>query len=648
MSEPLWTPSQEQIDKANLTDFMRRLAEKTGQAFSSYHDLYHYSITEIEPFWQFVREYTGLITSGDADTVRTGDEIWNSEWFPGARLNFAENLLRYRDSRPALIAHAEGRSPRRLSYRELYDSVAACAAGLRRLGVTKDDRVAGIVPNTPEAIIAMLATTAIGAIWSSCSPDFGFQGVLDRFGQIEPKVLFSADGYRYNGKAIDSLDRVAHVLDAIPSIQHAVIFGHLTEQPRLDLPRAMPWDDLLDGDPSELTFEQLPFDHPVYIMYSSGTTGKPKCIVHGAGGTLLQHAKEHILHTDVTRDDVVFYFTTCGWMMWNWLVGGLQAGATLFLYDGSPTHPNLSVLWDAVDREGITVFGTSPKYLSALEDRRVKPRETHDLSSLRTILSTGAPLSIANFEYVYEHIKPDVQLASISGGTDIVSCFMLGCPILPVYPGEIQCRGLGMKVETYNDRGEPVEYEVGELVCTAPFPSRPVFFWDDPDHRKYRAAYFDTYPGVWRHGDYITITPRGGVIVHGRSDATLNPGGVRIGTAEIYGPVEALPEIVDSMAVGQTFNGDTRVILFVVTADGVELDDNLRERIRAAIREQRTPRHVPAKIIAVREIPHTLNGKKVEIAVTRILHGQDVGNRDALANPESLEAFRNLPELNEP
>jgi len=532
----------------------------------------------------------------------------------------------------------------RITYRELFDRVAKCAEALKRLGIKKGDRVAGMVPNVAEAIVAMLATTSLGAVWSSCSPDFGFQGVLDRFGQIQPKVLIAADGYRYNGKVHDSLERVREVVDAIPSIEQAVIIGHVADRPTLGHPRLIHWASFVDTPATDITFAQVEFDHPVYIMYSSGTTGKPKCIVHGGGGTLLQHAKEHILHTDLSREDVITYYTTCGWMMWNWLVSALGVGATVFIYDGSPSHPSLSVLWRAVDAEGITVFGTSPKYLSALEARGNRPRDKFDLSSLRAILSTGAPLSEANFAYVYDAIKTDVQLASISGGTDIVSCFMLGNPTLPVYSGEIQSRGLGMKVETYNDAGESVVDEVGELVCTAPFPSRPVFFWDDPEHKKYRAAYFDVYPDVWRHGDYIKITKHGGVVVYGRSDATLNPGGVRIGTAEIYGPVEALDEIEDSLAVGQEYDGDTRIILFVVLAGEATLDAAMEKKIKAAIRDARTPRHVPAKIVAVHDIPHTLNGKKVELAVTEILHGREVTNRDALANPESLEEYRKLSE----
>jgi acetoacetyl-CoA synthetase len=627
---------------------MKWLADHGGPACKSWDELYNWSVTEIDAFWESLWRFADIKHSRSFDAVRSGDEIWKTDWFPGARLNFAENLLRYSDDRTAIVSYAEGREPVRLTYGELQDKVAACAAGLKALGVGPGDRVAAMIPNIPEAVIAMLATTSLGAIWSSCSPDFGFGGVLDRFGQIRPKVLISADGYRYAGKEISSLGRIARVAEELPDLERVIIVGHLGKPSLKSVPKSMLWTELLAVESSDLAFEQLPFDHPVYIMYSSGTTGKPKCLVHGAGGTLIQHAKEHLLHTDLRRDDVITYFTTCGWMMWNWLVSALATGSTVLLYEGSPAHPSLSVLWSAIEEEGITVFGTSPKFLTNCEDRDLIPRDKFDLSSLRTILSTGAPLSVANFEYVYQSVKDDIQLASISGGTDIISCFMLGNPLLPVYPGEIQSRGLGMKVEVFNDSGKAVTDEVGELVCTAPFPSRPVSFWNDPDRAKYRAAYFDVYPGVWRHGDYIRIMPHGGIVVYGRSDATLNPGGVRIGTAEIYGPVEAMEEIVDSMAVGQEWKGDVRVILFVVTAERVSLDDNLRAKIRETIRSQRTPRHVPAKILAVPAIPHTLNGKKVELAVTSIIHGREATNRDALANPEALDYFRDLPELTQP
>ncbi len=682
IKSPLWTPSPERVAQSNLTRFMGRFGESAGQRFGSYDDLWQYSVDHIEDFWRAVWDASGIIHSQPYDCVVEGAEIHRTTWFPGARLNFAENLLRFRDNHTAIIAEAETGVIASPTYAELHDQVARCAHGLRALGVREGDRVAAFIPNIPEAVIAMLATTSLGAIWSSCSPDFGLQGVLDRFGQIEPKVLFTADSYHYNGHRIDCLDKVAHIARSIPAIEHIVVVSRSDSEERTsgradnktgqlgslepdslqaEFPdrqpsttlrmtgdaSTLPWASLLNNTATEIEFAQLPFDHPVYIMYSSGTTGVPKCMVHGAGGTLLQHYKEHALHTDLRRDDVITYYTTCGWMMWNWLVSALQIGATMYIYDGSPSHPTLDRLWRAVERHKITVFGTSPKFLSACETPGLTPRTKFDLSSLRTILSTGSPLSEKNFAWVYQNIGADLQLASISGGTDIISCFMLGCPILPVYPGEIQCRGLGMKVATFDDSGRSVTGQVGELVCTERFPSRPVFFWNDPDGRKYHDAYFDHYPGVWRHGDYIEITETGGIIVYGRSDATLNPGGVRIGTAEIYTPVEALPEIVDSIVVGQQWRNDVRIILFVQLAPGLTLTDSLKEKIRAAIRSRQTPRHVPAKIIAVDRIPHTINGKKVELAVTRVIHGKDVPNRDALADPSALDPFRDLAELRE-
>ncbi len=642
MKKPIWTPSKEQTQNANLTRFMAKVAESTGRTFGSYQDFWEFSTTEIERFWAEVFKEADIIHSTPYNAVYTGKEIYDTTWFPGAKLNFAENHLRFRDNHTAIIAESEFSGPTKLTYAELYEQVARCADGLKKLGVTESDRVAAFIPNIPEAIVAMLATTSIGAIWSSTSPDFGFQGVLDRFGQIEPKVLITADGYQYNGKKFDSTSQVRRVLDKIPSIEKTIIVPRLKEFDPESLPNSLAWPDLLNNTADTIDFEQLPFDHPTYIMYSSGTTGVPKCMVHGAGGTMLQHYKEHVFHTDLTRDDVITYFTTCGWMMWNWLVGALQVGASVYIYDGSPSHPNLNRLWEATGKHGITVFGTSPKFLSACENAGLQPGRDNNLASLRAVLSTGAPLSKQNFAYVYEKIKSDVQLASISGGTDIISCFMLGCPILPVYSGEIQCRGLGMRVETFNDNGEPVTNEVGELVCTKPFPSRPVFFWNDKNHKKYKAAYFDHFPGVWRHGDFIKITETGGVIVYGRSDATLNPGGVRIGTAEIYAPVEAMDEVEDSIVVGMRHNSDVKIWLFVKLAEGIELTDDLEERIRNNIRTAQTPRHIPARIIRVRDIPHTINGKKVELAVTRLLEGKDVPNRDALANPDVLEEYRQI------
>ena len=635
--QPLWSPSLQQIENSNLTRFRRRVNERLGLRLQDYHQLYEWSVTAIDRFWEQIWEASEIVHSRRYDTIRVGEQMIDTAWFPGAQLNFAENLLRFRDDHPAIIHVREHFGPQRLSYRELYDQIAACAAGLRALGVKRGDRVAAFVPNVPEAVIAMLATTSIGALWSSTSPDFGFQGVLDRFGQITPKVLLCADGGYYNGKAYESLPQVEQLAAAIPSIERVVVLPIRGDMALPNDSRFVLWEKLLDHAGAPMNFEQLPFDHPVYIMYSSGTTGVPKCIVHGAGGTLLQHWKEHVLHTDVRRNDVVSYYTTCGWMMWNWLVGGLQTGATIFLYDGSPVWPDHDVLWRAIDQYGITVFGTSPKFLSLGQKHHLEPCKKCQLPTLRTILSTGAPLTAQNFAWVYDSVKPDVCLSSISGGTDIVSCFMLGNPTLPVYSEEIQCRGLGMKVEIYNERGESVVEEVGELVCTAPFPSRPVEFWNDPDRSRYRASYFENFPGVWRHGDYARLTEHGGVVVYGRSDATLKPGGVRIGTAEIYNPVEALPEVRDSLVIGQRYRGDVRIVLFVVLADGLHLDETLASKIRAAIRASATARHVPSVILQAEQIPHTLNGKKVEIAATRVIHGQSVGNRDALANPEALD-----------
>ncbi len=647
MAKLLWSPSPERVARAKLTRFIEMVRRERGLEIEGYDDLYRWSISEIADFWESVLRFVDLRLSVPYRTVLTDPVMPGARWFEGARLNFAENLLRHRSDEPALVFVREGGEVGdRISYSELYGQVARMAAFLRSRGVSVGDRVAGFMPNRIETVVAMLATTSLGAVWSSCSPDFGFKGVMDRFGQIEPKVLITADGYFYGGKAFDSLERAAHVAREIESIDAVVVVPYVADAPDLSaLPKAVAWRDALDNGAQEIEFVQTPFDHPVYIMYSSGTTGVPKCIVHGAGGTLLQHAKEHILHTDIGPSDVVFYFTTCGWMMWNWLVSALYTGATVVLFDGSPGHPDMNVLWRVAAEQGISVFGTSAKYITMCDKAGIHPGSDHDLSPLRALLSTGSPLSVEGFEWVYREVKRDLQLASICGGTDIISCFMLGSPIDPVYAGEIQKRGLGMKVEAWNEEGRPVIGRKGELVCTAPFPSMPVGFWNDPDGEKYREAYFRHFPGVWRHGDYIEITERGGVIVYGRSDATLNPGGVRIGTAEIYRQVEALDEVVDSLVIGQQWEGDVRVVLFVVLREGVSLTDELVSRIKQTIRSGCTPRHVPAKVLAVPDVPRTLNGKKVEIAVTKIVHGEEVGNRDALANPDALEYYRDLPEL---
>ncbi len=646
--KPIWAPANECSEQSNLARYMRVLSKTSGRDIATYDQLYNWSVNNIEEFWKSIWELAQVRHSHNFNSILTGNEIGNAQWFEGAQLNFAENLLRFDDDHPAIVSWAENRQPIRYSYCELHEKVAACAAGLRQLGVTKDDRVAAFIPNVPEAIIAMLAAASIGAIWSSCSPDFGFQSVLDRFGQIKPKVLIAADGYVYNGKSFDSIPKINQVVEAIGSIDKVVVIPILNSNDGAKIKKSISWNELLSDTTYQLNFEQLPFDHPVYIMYSSGTTGVPKCIVHGAGGTLLQHYKELYLHSNLNRDDVITYYTTCGWMMWNWLVSSLSVGATIFIYDGSPSHPSLSILWRAIEEEKITVFGTSPKFLAACQNRRLKPGKECDLSSLKAILSTGSPLTTPQYEWVYKNVKKDVQLSSITGGTDIISCFALGNPTLPVYPGEIQCRGLGMKVAAYNDKGEPLVDQVGELVCSAPFPSRPIYFWNDPENKKYQAAYFEYFPGVWRHGDFIKITERGTVIIYGRSDATLNPGGVRIGTAEIYAPLETMPEILDSLVIGQKWAGDIRIVLFVVLTEGHRLNDILVDNIKKTIRDNTTPRHVPSKIIQVTDIPHTINGKKVEIAVTRLIHGMEVTNKDALANPQSLEQFKNLAELAKP
>ncbi len=648
MTAPLWTPGAERIAHAQITRFMvyvnERCSAGVGPRYFSLHD---WAVANPGAFWSAVWDFCGVVASEKGDAVLAdGDQFPGARWFPQARLNFAENLLRCRENRPALVSLLENGDRRVTSYAGLYHKVAQLAAALRGQGVVAGDRVVGFMPNIEETVVAMLAAASIGALWSSCSPDFGINGVMDRFGQIRPRVLFAADGYHYNGKACDSLERVAGIAERIDSIERVVVVPLVQEKPDLaGIRNSVLFDDFLERDATEVQFEQLPFDHPLYIMYSSGTTGVPKCIVHGAGGSLLQHLKEHQLLVDLTPEDVFFYFTTCGWMMWNWLVSGLATGATLVLYDGSPFARKGKLLLDAIDAEGITVFGTSAKFIAALEKAGHKPRESHSLDSLRTILSTGSPLSHESFEYVYRDFKGDLCLSSISGGTDILSCFVGGCPTLPVYVGEIQAPGLGMAVDIWDEEGRPVRQEKGELVCTAPFPSCPIGFWNDPDGSKFHSAYFDSWPGVWAHGDYGEITEHGGFIIHGRSDAVLNPGGVRIGTAEIYRQVERIGEVVESIVIGQQWQDDVRVVLFVVLREGLTLDDTLRDRIRKAIRENTTPRHVPAKILQVSDIPRTISGKIVELAVRNVVHNRPVKNTDALANPEALAQYRDLPEL---
>ena len=636
----IWRPDAERLKKSAMYRFMKE------RSFDAYDDLYQWSIDQPVEFWQALCDFCDVRFSQAADEVliQPGD-MTTAKWFPGSELNFAEHLLRHSGDRAAIVFSGENGARSELSFDELRQAVAGIAQALRSAGVVKGDRVAGFLPNCPEAIIAMLATTSIGAIWSSCSPDFGINGIVDRFGQIKPKVLFCADGYFYNGKRHDCLESVKGVLEAIDSIECTVIAAFSSQEFRIDdIRAAVRWQDFARKD-ATLEFTQVEFDHPLYIMYSSGTTGIPKCIVHGVGGTLLQHLKEHVLHQDIGSGDRLFYFTTCGWMMWNWLVSGLASGATIILYDGSPFFDDGRVLWKMAEDEKLTVFGTSAKYISALEKAGVRPKDEFKLPDLRAILSTGSPLAPESFDYVYDAISADVQLASISGGTDIISCFATGNPILPVRRGELQCIALAMAVEIFDEGGKSITNENGELVCTRAFPSMPVGFWNDPDNAKYHAAYFERFPGVWAHGDYAEITNRGGMLIHGRSDAVLNPGGVRIGTSEIYRQVEKLDEILESIAIGQNWDDDVRVVLFVVFRDGIELDDDLKQKIRKVIRDNTTPRHVPAKIIAVPEIPRTISGKIVELAVRSAVHGEEVKNTDALANPGALEHFRDLAEL---
>jgi acetoacetyl-CoA synthetase len=650
--QPLWTPSEERRRASNLARFMDCLAARRGLRLDDYAALHRWSIEQADAFWFELAHFADIKAEwADAAVLVDGERMPGARWFPGARLNFAENLLHYRDDHLALVFHNERGQRRTLSYRQLAAETARVAAGLRDAGVTAGDRVAGFMPNLPETLIAMLATTSLGAIWSSCSPDFGIAGVLDRFGQIAPKVIVTADGYFYGGKTLDSLAPIAGVLAQLPSVSSVIVVPYVAAEPDLTrlqgvgTRRVHTWARF--GTPgARPVFERLPFDHPLFVMYSSGTTGKPKCIVHGAGGTLLQHLKEHHLHVDLRRNDRLFFFTTCGWMMWNWLASGLAVGATLVLYDGSPFHPDEGVLWRMAEEEHVSIFGTSPKYLSALDKAGYRPRERVQLPTLRTVISTGSPLAPEQFDFVYREIKADVQLASISGGTDIISSFCMGNPLGPVYRGELQCAGLGMAVDVVDDacRSLPPG-EKGELVCRRSFPSMPIGFWGDDDGSRYRKAYFERFPGIWHHGDYAMRTAHGGFMILGRSDAVLNPGGIRIGTAEIYRQVETLPEILESLCIGQDWQGDVRVVLFVRLRDGVTLDEALQKRIRDTIRANTTPRHVPAKIVAVPEIPRTISGKIVELAVRNVVHGLPVTNTDALANPGALEHFRNRTEL---
>jgi len=648
MAKLLWEPSEERIKNTNMYRFMNFINAKHHRDFSEYASLYQWSIENISDFWASMWEFAEIIASRPYDQIIDDvGKMPGAKWFSGSLLNFAENLLRYRDDRPALVFRGEDRVDRTMTYAELYDETARVARSLRAAGVQAADRVVGFMPNMPETIIAMLAASSIGAIWSSCSPDFGIKSVLDRFGQIKPKVLFTADGYFFKGKRFDSLARISSIIKELPSIEKVVVVPYTVQDPDIGtVSHAILYNDFKSPEPGlTFEFEQLPFDHPLYIMNSSGTTGLPKCMVQSGGGILIHHLKELILHTDLKREDTIFYFTTCSWMMWNWLVSSLAVGAKLVLFDGNPFHPDPGALWKMAQEEKITIFGTSAGYIAALQNAVVKPGKTYDLSWLKAVLSTGSPLSIEGFEYIYREVKADLQLASIAGGTDLNGCFALGNPMGPVYAGELQCRGLAMKVLAFDENGKSVINQQGELVCAAPFPSMPIYFWNDPDTKKYRDAYFNVYSNIWRHGDYIVITERGGVIMYGRSDATLNPGGVRIGTAEIYRQVDLLEEVEDCVVVGQNWKNDVRVILFVKMTEGYELTDEIVAKIKNTIRTNASPKHVPALILPVPDIPYTHNMKKVELAVKKVIHNQPVLNKDSLSNPEALDYYANIKAL---
>lgn len=666
MTKPLWSPSPSRIEQSNMKALMNFISED-GHKVQDYQALHDFSVRLPQLFWKYVWEFGSFIQyTPHTSVLEHGDKMPGAKWFNGATLNFAQNLLKHRDDSLAIIAYDERGKQQQLSYAQLYEQVAKLSTHFKQLGIKPGDRVAAFMPNVPETIIAMLAATSLGAVWSSCSPDFGLQGVLDRFGQIKPKILLTTDGYFYAGKTLNSLEKLNPILKELNSIENVIVVPYAHKNISLDTAQSaldcqsnvQLWQDCLNNNANNIEFSPQPFNHPLYILYSSGTTGAPKCIVHSAGGTLLQHYKELVFHTDVKQDDTLFYYTTCGWMMWNWMVSTLMTGATLVIYDGSPFHPSPNVLWDMAEAEKISIFGTSAKYISALEKASFLPNQHYSLSKLKALLSTGSPLSNESFDFVYQNIKTDLCLSSIAGGTDIVSCFTLGNPILPVYKGELQCLGLGMAVNVFDDQGKAVDIhsgERGELVCEKPFPSMPIGFYNDNNNEKYLKSYFNRFNNTWAHGDFAEKIehefhdkPYTSLIIHGRSDAILNPGGVRIGTAEIYRQVEKIDAVIESIAVGQTLKedkSDIRVILFVILRDGMKLTDTLQEEIKSTIRHNTTPRHVPAVIIQVDDIPRTLSGKIVEVAVREVIHGRKVNNTDALKNPEALDLFKNLEQL---
>jgi len=649
MAKLLWKPTEDRIKNSNMYKFFQFINKKYGTDFNEYRPLYKWSIDNIPEFWASFWEYADIIYSKTYDTIIDDvNKMPGTKWFEGARLNFAENLLRIRDDHRAFIFRGETQKSAKMSYAELYDNVARLAKSLREIGVAPGDRVAAYMPNMMETAIAMLAATSIGATWASCATDIGSGGVIDRFGQIEPKVLFTVDGYFYKAKPFNSLINAAEIAKGIPSIEKVIVSSYTEDKPDIsNIPNSVYFNDFLSKESGlEIQFEQLPFDHPVFIMFSSGTTGKPKCLVQGAGGILLNQLKELILQSDLKREDVHFFITTCSWMMWNWMLTSLATGNTLILYDGNPNYPDPGAMWKLIQDEKVTMFGTSASYINFIRSQGLKPGKDYDLSSLKEIWQTGSPLSPEGFEYVYQEIKEDLWFNSSAGGTDINGCFCTGSPTSPVYAGELQSPGLAMKINVYDENGNPVVDREGELVCEAPAPPMPLYFWNDPDDKRYKEAYFDVYPNIWRHGDYIVINSEtGGVTFFGRSDAVLKPSGVRIGTAEIYNQVEKLEEIADSLAIGQNWEGDQRIILFVKCAEGYNLTEDLKGKIKKTLRAKTSPRHVPAKIIETPDIPYTLNMKKVESAVTNIVNGKPVLNRGALINPESLDFYENLSEL---